>query len=292
MGWEGYETDWRKLVAREDIDLVDITTPNRTHRDIAVAAAQAGKHVFCEKPLVMNLAEAKEMLAAVEEAGVKHMVNFNYRRCPAVGLAKEMIEAGELGEIYHWRAAYLQDWIVDPEFPLVWRLRKQVAGSGSLGDLAAHSIDLARYLVGEIEEVVAMAQTFIKERPLPTAMAGISAEAGEERGEVTVEDAAAFMAWFENGVFGTFEATRFALGRRNCNRFEINGSKGSLVFNMERMNELLYYSQEDTKGRQGFRRIQATDPSHPYMEAWWLPGHIIGYEHTSLLMLSAICSRP
>ena len=280
LGWEGYETDWRKLAAREDIDLLDITTPNNTHYDIVIAAAQAGKHILCEKPLAMDLTKAKEMLAAVEEAGVKHMVNFNYRRAPAVALAKRMIDEGLIGEIYHWRAVYLQDWIVDPEFPLVWRLRKDIAGSGPLGDLAAHSVDLARYLVGDIVEVTGMMQTFIEERPLPTEMTGLAAVAGEERGKVTVEDAVAFLARFENGVFGTFEATRFATGRKNYNHFEINGSKGSLIFNFERMNELLYYSREDDPNYQGFRVIQATEGTHPYMSAWWPPAHIIGYEHT------------
>jgi len=280
LGWEGYETDWRKLAAREDIDLLDITTPNNTHYDIVIAAAQAGKHILCEKPLAMDLTKAKEMLAAVEEAGVKHMVNFNYRRAPAVALAKRMIDEGLLGKIYHWRAVYLQDWIVDPEFPLVWRLRKDIAGSGPLGDLAAHSVDLARYLVGDIVEVTGMMQTFIEERPLPTEMTGLAAVAGEERGKVTVEDAVAFLARFENGVFGTFEATRFATGRKNYNHFEINGSKGSLIFTFERMNELLYYSREDDPNYQGFRVIQATEGTHPYMSAWWPPGHPIGYEHT------------
>jgi len=281
LGWEGYETDWRKLVAREDIDLVDICSPGGpSHREIALGAAANGKHVFCEKPLASSLAMAREMLDAVEKAGVKHMVNFNYRRAPAVALAKQMIEEGLIGEIYHWRAVYLQDWIIDPDFPLVWRLDKSIAGSGPLGDLAAHSIDLAHYLVGEIAQVTAMMQTFIEERPLPAEMAGLAAVAGEERGQVTVEDAVAFLARFENGAFGTFEATRFAAGHKNYNRFEVNGSQGSLAFNFERMNELQYYSREDDPDYQGFRVIQATEPTHPYMSVWWPPAHIIGYEHT------------
>jgi predicted dehydrogenase len=281
LGWEGYETDWRKLVAREDIDLVDICTPGGpSHREIALGAAANGKHVLCEKPLASSLAMAREMLDAVEEAGVKHMVNFNYRRAPAVALAKRMIEEGLIGEIYHWRAVYLQDWIIDPEFPLVWRLDKSVAGSGPLGDLAAHSIDLAHYLVGDIAQVTGMMQTFIEERPLPAEMGGLTAVAREERGEVTVEDAVAFLARFENGTFGTFEATRFAAGCKNYNHFEVNGSKGSLVFNFERMNELQYYSREDDADYQGFRVIQATEGTHPYMSVWWPPAHIIGYEHT------------
>ena len=281
LGWEGYETDWRKLVAREDIDLVDICTPGGvSHREIVLGAAAAGKHILCEKPLANGLSDAREMLEAVQKAGVKHMVNFNYRRVPAVALAKRMIEEGLIGQIYHWRAVYLQDWIIDPEFPLVWRLDKSTAGSGPLGDLAAHSIDLAHYLVGDIAQVTGMMQTFIEDRPLPTEMGGLAAVAGEERGKVTVEDAVAFLARFENGAFGTFEATRFAAGRKNCNRFEVNGSKGSLAFNVERMNELEYYSREDDPDYQGFRVIQATQPTHPYMSVWWPPAHIIGYEHT------------
>jgi len=281
LGWEGYETDWRKLVAREDIDLVDICSPGGpSHREIALGAAANGKHVFCEKPLASSLAMAREMLDAVEKAGVKHMVNFNYRRAPAVALAKQMIDDGLIGEIYHWRAVYLQDWIIDPDFPLVWRLDKSIAGSGPLGDLAAHSIDLAHYLVGEIAQVTAMMQTFIEERPLPVEMAGLAAVAGEEQGQVTVEDAVAFLARFENGAFGTFEATRFAAGHKNYNRFEVNGSQGSLAFNFERMNELEYYSRRDGPDYQGFRVIQATEPTHPYMSVWWPPAHIIGYEHT------------
>ena len=281
FGWEEYETDWRKLVAREDIDLVDVCTPGGvSHKEIVLGAAEAGKHILCEKPLANNLAEAQEMLEAVQKAGVKHMVNFNYRRAPAVALAKRMIEEGLIGEIYHWRSVYLQDWIIDPDFPLVWRLDKSIAGSGPLGDLAAHSIDLAHYLVGDIAQVTGMMQTFIEDRPLPTEMGGLAAVAGEERGKVTVEDAVAFLARFENGVFGTFEATRFAAGRKNYNRFEVNGSKGSLAFNFERMNELEYYSRQDDAEYQGFRVIQATEPTHPYMSVWWPPAHIIGYEHT------------
>ena len=285
FGWESTETDWRTLVTRDDIDLVDICTPSGpSHTEIALAAAAAGKHIFCEKPLAANLADAKAMLAAVEQAGVKHMVNFNYRRCPAVALAKKMIASGVLGEIYHWRSVYLQDWIIDPEFPLVWRLDKAIAGSGPLGDLAAHSIDLAHYLVGPIKKVVGMEQTFVDERPVASAMGGLSATGGTERAKVTVEDAVAFLAEFEGGTFGTFEATRFAAGRKNHNRFEINGSLGSLVWNMETMNELEYYDRSDEKAGvgslAGFRLIQATDGSHPYMSNWWPPAHIIGYEHS------------
>ncbi|NLV91463.1 MAG: Gfo/Idh/MocA family oxidoreductase [Firmicutes bacterium] len=283
FGWASYETDWRKLVQRDDIDVIDVTAPSNVHKEIVLAAAEAGKHIFCEKPLALTLADAKEMLEAVTKAGVKHMIGFNYRRAPALSLAKRMVEEGRLGKIYHFRGQYLQDFVVDPNFPLVWRLRRDIAGSGSLGDLGAHTIDIARWLVGEIAEVVGMSETFIKERPLPTSMEGLSATGGGENaemGEVTVDDGTAFLARFANGAMGTFEATRFATGHDNTNWFEINGSKGAIRFNFERMNELEYYNREDEDGYRGFRVIQATHPSHPYMEAWWPAGHIIGYEHT------------
>lgn len=280
FGWEEVATDWRQVVERCDVDVVDISSPGNTHRDIAVAAAQAGKHVICEKPLANTLADATAMWYAAEEASVINMVNFNYRRTPAVALAKRMIEEGAIGEIRHWRSTYLQDWIVDPEFPLVWRLQGAIAGSGALGDIGAHSIDLARYLVGEIAQVTSLTKTFVQERPLPEAMTGLSATAGQARGPVTVDDAAIWLAQFQNGVIGTFEATRMATGRRNHNAFEINGSKGSLAFDFERMNELQYFSGDDPAGQQGFRTIQATDPSHPYVSAWWPAGHGLGYEHT------------
>ena len=282
-GWQETDTDFRRAVSRDDVHIVDIASPGDTHKDVALAAAAAGKHVICEKPLANTLAEAEAMVEAVERAGVKNMVAFNYRRVPAVQLAKRMIEDGTLGEIYHFRAVYLQDWIIDPDFPLVWRLRKEVAGSGPLGDLGAHIVDLARFLVGEITEVVGSAKTFIKERPLPEddqGAWGSTAGEGKANGEVTVEDAVVFLAHFANGALGTFEATRFAAGRKNYNCFEINGSKGSLVFNLERLNELQYFNREDPDHAQGFRTIIVTEPSHPYIAAWWPPGHIIGWEHT------------
>ncbi len=282
FGWESYETSWEKLIKRDDIDLIDITAPSNAHKEIGIASAEAGKHVFCEKPLALNLADAREMLKAVEKAGVKHMINFNYRTAPAVALAKKMIDEGLLGKIYHFRGVYLQDWIISPDFPIVWRLDKSVAGSGSHGDLNAHIIDIARFLVGEFDSVVGMEETFIKERPLTEigTTGGLHAKATGGKGEVTVDDATLFLARFTNGAVATFEATRFAAGRKNHNRFEINGSKGSIVFNLERMNELEYYNVDDPEGLQGFRVIQATDPSHPYLHAWWPPAHIIGYEHT------------
>ena len=281
MGWNGYETDWKKLVTRKDIGLVDVSTPGDSHAAIAIAAANEGKHVFCEKPLANTLTEARAMAEAVKKNGVVGMVNFNYRRVPAVQLAKRLIQEGRIGKIYHWRSVYLQDWIMDPNFPLVWRLQKDIAGAGTLGDLGAHSIDLARMLVGEISEVTGMTETFIKQRPkLGGTTTSLGAVGTAEMGEVTVDDAALFMTRFENGAVGTFEATRFANGRRNYNSFEINGSKGSIVFNLERMNELQVLFNDDAADVQGFRTILVTEGVHPYMSAWWPAGHIIGWEHT------------
>lgn len=280
FGWESYETDWKKLVARKDIDVVDISSPGNTHHEIAVAAANAGKHVYCEKPLAFNLKDAREMLDSVRKAKVVHMVNFNYRVVPALALAKQMIAGGEIGEIRHFRATYLQDWLTDPQFPMNWRLRKEAAGSGAHGDLNAHHVDLARFLVGEIAEVVGVQKTFITERPAEGRSAGLTATAGEGTEKVTVDDATLFLAKFSGGAIGSFEATRLAPGRKNYNRVEINGSRGSLVFNFEEMNTLKFYSCADPPGRQGFRHIMATEGAHPYVAAWWPPGHVLGYEHT------------
>ncbi|QYR20701.1 Gfo/Idh/MocA family oxidoreductase [Paenibacillus sp. sptzw28] len=282
FGWESAETDWRKLIARNDIDLIDINAPSDAHKEIALAAAAAGKNIFCEKPLALNLADSIEMLNAAEQAGVKHMVGFNYRFAPAVQLAKKLISEGRIGKIYHFRGWFLQDWIVDPDFPLVWRLQKEIAGSGSHGDLGAHVIDLARFLVGEFQEVIGMSETFVKERPVPTAMTGLSAKGDKDapRGPVTVDDATLFLARFAEGALGSIEATRFAPGHRCTNAFEINGSKGSIKFDFERVNELEVYFSDDAADVQGFRRVLATDPAHAYSDAWWPAGHTIGYEHT------------
>ncbi|QNK59648.1 Gfo/Idh/MocA family protein [Paenibacillus sp. PAMC21692] len=282
FGWENAVTDWKELVRRDDIDLIDINAPSDAHKDIALAAAEAGKHIFCEKPLALTLEDSREMLAAAEKAGVKHMVGFNYRFAPAVQLAKKLISEGRLGKIYHFRGVFLQDWIIDPSFPLVWRLQKEIAGSGSHGDLGAHVIDMARFLVGEFDEVIGMNDTFVKQRPIASTMTGLSAKggAGEELGDVTVDDATVFMARFENGAMGSIEATRFAAGHRCTNAFEINGSKGSIKFDFERMNELQVYFTDDAEDVQGFRRVLATDGAHAYMDAWWPAGHTIGYEHT------------
>ena len=281
FGWESYETSWEALFQRDDIDLIDITAPSNVHREIVEAAAQAGKHVFCEKPLALNLEDSVAMWRAVEKAGVKHMVGFNYRRVPAVMLAKRLIEEGAIGEIRHFRGTYLQDFIVDPNFPLVWRLQREVAGSGPLGDLASHLIDIAHFLVGDIAEVVGMEKTFIKKRPVPSSMTGLSAtSAGGALADVTVEDASNFLFQFDNGALGSLEASRMCPGRKNYQTFEINGSEGSVYFSFERMNELQFFSRSDASHAQGFRTIQVTEPEHAYLEAWWPPGHIIGYEHT------------
>ena len=271
LGWHSFETSWEKLVARPDIDLIDICTPNKQHKSIAVAAAKAGKHVICEKPLAMDAGEAEEMLLAAEQAGVKHMVAFNYRRVPALVLAKQMIEEGKLGEIRHFQAVYYQDWLVDPGFPWVWRHDVSLSGSGAHGDMNAHTVDLARFLVGEITSLVGDDQVFIKEREKAD---------GSGTGVVTADDATSFMLRFENGAMGSFTATRFATGRKNFLRLEIFGSKGSLIFNLERLNELEYYSREDSPQEQGYRTIMVTESSHPYLSKWWPPGHIIGWEHT------------
>jgi predicted dehydrogenase len=271
LGWEEWSTSWEDVLQRKDIDVVDISTPGDLHTPIAIAAAKAGKVVFCEKPLANTLAEAKRVLAAVHKAGVLHMICHNYRKVPAIVLAQRLIADGSLGDIYHFRGTYLQDWCMDPKFPLYWRFDKAKTGSGAIGDLGSHVTDLARFLVGEITELSATLETFIKERPL--------LENPKKKGKVTVDDASIAVIRFANGAIGSIEATRFALGRRNFNRFEINGSKGSLVFNLERLNELELYLSSDPAHIHGFRNILVTENVHPYMK-WWPPGHIIGYEHT------------
>ncbi|YCA46461.1 Gfo/Idh/MocA family oxidoreductase (plasmid) [Bacillus sp. JZ8] len=282
FGWEEYTTDWKTLLQREDIDLIDINAPSDVHKEIAIAAAQAGKHIFCEKPLALTLRDSRDILEAAEIARMKHMIGFNYRFAPAVMLAKKLIDEGRLGKIYHFRAWFLQDWLVDPNFPLAWRLQKEIAGSGSHGDLGAHLIDMAHYLIGNITEVIGMNETFIKERPISDNMTGLSATSSGHRGKgpVTVDDSTLFLARFENGALGSFESTRFATGHRSTNSFEINGSKGSVIFDFERLNELQVYFTDDREDVQGFRRVLATDPAHAFAEAWWPPGHTIGYEHT------------
>ncbi|HNS40844.1 MAG TPA: Gfo/Idh/MocA family oxidoreductase, partial [Promineifilum sp.] len=261
-GWEEASVNWREVVARPDIDIVDIAAPTNLHYEMAMAAAEHGKHIFLEKPFAITVEQAREMYAAAQKAGVVHYVNHNYRRVPAIRLAKRLINEGFVGRIFHWRSTYLQDWIVDPNFPLTWHLRKEVAGFGVHGDLGSHSVDLARYLVGDIQTVTGFTSTFIKERPLPGKDAAtFSAGSGEstEMGEVTVDDASFFLAEFANGALGSFEVSRFAPGRKNYNYFEIYGSEGSIAFNLERMNELQIFSRNDPAYAQGFRTILVTE---------------------------------
>ncbi|MGY3205284.1 Gfo/Idh/MocA family protein [Streptomyces sp. TE5632] len=284
-GWADTETDWRALVERDDVDLVDICTPGDSHAEIAVAALAAGKHVLCEKPLANTVTEAESMVRAAEEAqeqGRLAMVGFNYRRVPATALARRMVAEGRIGTLRHVRVAYLQDWLVDPAFPLTWRLRREQAGSGSLGDLGAHIVDLAQYLAGEpLAGVSALTETFVRRRPLPTEpTSGLAAVNGTGTGQVTVDDAALFTGRFASGALASFEATRYATGRKNALRIELNGERGSLAFDLERLNELSYHDGTEPGAHAGFRRILVTEPDHPYLDAWWPPGHGLGYEHT------------
>ncbi|MCL5986859.1 MAG: Gfo/Idh/MocA family oxidoreductase [Actinobacteria bacterium] len=286
-GWGSYETSWEKLVKRNDIDLIDIVTPNADHKDVAIAASRAGKHILCEKPLATNFADAKEMLEAAQASGKKHMICFNYQKAPAIGLVKKLIEDGYIGKIYHFRAEYLLDYLVDPNVPLGWQLKKEVSGAGAHGNVNPHIINMARYLVGDVEKVVGMQETFIKERPIPVGRgsAQLGIKASKELDKVTVDDATLFLAKFKNGALGSFEASWLANGHKNGQKLEINGSKGSIIWHFEDMNILWFYSIEDPKEIRGFRRIQATEPEHPYMEAWWPVGHIIGYENTFINLI-------
>jgi predicted dehydrogenase len=283
LGWESTETSWRALADRDDIDLVDVCTPGDTHAEIAIAALEAGKHVLCEKPLANSVEEAEAMTLAAEKAaaaGVRSMVGFTYRRVPAIGLARRLVAEGRLGTIHHVRAQYLQDWIVDPEAPLSWRLDKAKAGSGALGDIGAHIIDLAEHITGDtIGRVSGRLRTFVDERPVPAEHVGLSGTAGVGRGPVTVDDAAVFLAEFRGGAMGVFEATRFANGRKNAIRIEVNGSQGSLAFDFEDMNLLHFFDGTEPAATAGFRRIVVTESDHPYVDAWWPPGHLLGYEH-------------
>jgi predicted dehydrogenase len=284
-GWAAAETDWRDLVTRDDVQLVDICTPGDSHAEIAITALEAGKHVLCEKPLANSVAEAEAMVTAAERArerGQLAMVGFNYRRVPAIAYARRLIADGRLGTLRHVRFTYLQDWLVDPQFPLTWRLKREHAGSGALGDLGAHIVDLAQYLAGEpLVGVSALSETFVRERPLLAgASAGLSASGGEKRGPVTVDDAAVFTGRLASGALASFEATRMASGRKNALRLEINGELGSLAFDLERLNELSFHDHTEPAASSGFRRILITESEHPYLEAWWPPGHALGYEHT------------
>ena len=278
LGWQHAATDWREIVESPLIDIVDISTPTFSHAEIAIEAVKNGKHVICEKPLGLNLKQCEQMLAAANKAKVVHMVCHNYRRIPAVVLAKKMIAEGALGRIYHFRARYAQDRLADPDFPLDWRLQKETSGSGVHSDINSHIIDLARYLVGEFKEVCGIVNTFIPERPLADSLA----KGQRKLGKVTAPDSAVFIGWMENGVLANLEATRYALGRKNHIEIEINGSKGSIYFDFEDMNKLKFYNGADPADRRGFRDILVTerDGVHPYVAHWWPPGHGIGYEHT------------
>ncbi len=271
-GYEGYYTDWRKMLDNPNIHVFDNGGPNDAHAVPSIAAAQAGKHVFCEKPLARTAEEAKSMLDAVDKTGVKHMVAFNYRFVPAIMQARKIIESGALGRIFHFRASYLQEWIIDPNFPKIWRLDKTVAGSGALGDLGAHVIDLGRFLVGEPKRVMGMTKTFIEERPLPD---------GSGKGKVDVDDAFVALMEFENGAIGTVEASRFCHGHKNYEVLEINGENGSIRFNLERLNELdVFWADENPKETRGFHNTLISEGYHPYWENWWPHGHMLGWEHS------------
>ena len=281
-GWESTETDWRKVIERKDVDAIDIGSPNNTHKEITLAAAAAGKMVLCEKPLAMDLAEATAMTEAVERAGVPNYVWFNYRRVPAITLAKQIVDEGRLGRVFHYRACYLQDWTISPDLPqggqTLWRLDKEVAGSGVTGDLISHAVDTAIWLNGPVTKVVGDTETFIKERPVQDA-------AGTKKA-VTIDDACQFLCRFANGSLGTFESTRYARGRKNKNAFEINGENASIAFDLEDPHRLQYFDHTDPDHLQGWRSIHVTGFEHPYMKNWWVPGTTIGYEHTFINALA------
>jgi predicted dehydrogenase len=282
-GWAESATDWREVIARDDIDLVDIVTPGDTHGEIAIAALDAGKHVLCEKPLANTVTEAEAMADAAERAsarGIRSMVGFTYRRVPAVTLMRDLIARGRIGRVQQVRASYRQDWLVDPEMPLGWRLQKEHAGSGALGDIGAHAIDLAQFVTGQdLASVSGVLETIVRERPLQGSGSGLSGTAGEGRGPVTVDDVAIFTGRFASGVLASFEATRFATGRKNALAIEVSGDRGALAFDFEDLNVLRYYDRTAPNEVQGFTRIVVTEPEHPYVAAWWPAGHMLGYEH-------------
>jgi len=274
-GYESFETDWRKVIERDDIDLVDICLPNNLHKEIAIAAAKAGKMIICEKPLAMNGKEGEQMVKAIEKAGVPNLVSYNYRRIPAVTLAKQLIDEGRLGRIFHYRAKFLQDWTISKDLPqggnALWRLDVKVAGSGVTGDLLAHCIDTAIWLNGEIDEVCAMTETFIKERK--HILTGKVEKVG-------IDDACAFLARFSNGSLATFESTRYARGHKALYTFEINGEHASIFWDLHDSHRLQYFDHRDQGIVRGWRSIHVTDGDHPYMNHWWVPGLTIGYEHS------------
>jgi len=275
FGYERWYTDWHQLLKDDHVQVVDNGLPNNLHEEPCIQAAELGKDVFCEKPLGRTAAESERMYRAVEKAGVKHMVGFNYRFIPAIRLARQLIAEGKIGKVMEFRAAYLQDWIMNPTFPRVWRLQKSLAGSGVLGDLGTHIIDLGRFLIGDIDSTVGMTKTFITERPL----SGDDSSSDRKTGTVDVDDAFIALLKFKSGAIGSVEASRFAAGRKNYQRLEIHGLEGSLSFNLERLNELEFYSAGDEDGQKGFRTISATEPVHAYYKNWWPTGHVIGWEH-------------
>lgn len=282
-GWDETSTDWRSVIARDDIDLIDIVTPGDSHAEIAIAALAAGKHVLCEKPLANSVAEAEAMEQAAQDAaahGIRAMVGFTYRRVPAVTLMRDMIASGRIGTIRQVRASYRQDWLADPESPMTWRLDKDRAGSGALGDIGAHIVDMTQFVTGQdLTQVSGVMETLVTERPVLGESVGLSGTAGEGRGTVTVDDVALFTARLESGTLATFEATRFATGRKNALDIEISGDAGALHWNLEDMNVLEFYDATRPAGEQGFSRILVTEPEHPYLSGWWPAGHMLGYEH-------------
>ena len=268
--WEEISTDWESVFEREDIDIIDIATPTHLHHEMAIKAAKCGKHIFCEKPFALNLQQAESMLEAAQSANIIHYLNHNYRRCPAIVLAKKMISEGKLGRIYHLRSSYQQDWLANPDTQMGWQLDRELSGGGPHIDLGSHCIDLAHHLVGNISSISCLQAHFVKERT----------NSNNTKQPINVDDASIMNVEFDNGAVGSFECTRYASGRKNRNHFEINGSEGSLVFDLEKMNELEYFSSNDPSHEQGFRKIIVTEPNHDYVKNWWPPGHIIGYEHT------------
>ena len=282
-GWSEAATNWREVVTRDDIDVVDIVTPGSSHAEIAIAALEAGKHVLCEKPLANTVEEAEVMAAAARaarDAGVRSMLGFTYRRVPALTHARDLIAAGRIGTVQQVRAAYRQDWLVDPKAPLSWRLQKDLAGSGALGDIGGHAVDLVQYLTGQrITRVTGVLETIVRRRPVETERTGIAGVGGDELGDVTVDDLAIFTGRLESGVLASFEATRFATGRKNELRVEVSGTDGAIAFDLEDLNVLWLYDRTAAETEQGFARILVTEPGHPYLEGWWPAGHMLGYEH-------------